>query len=108
MTCNLYALALPQTLSDAWRSDLGPDTDRIHSTWLHTPGNLALTGYNPELHNKPFEAKREEYRKSNVVMTKRLAEVDSWDEAEIQHREQEMAWLIRCKVRGRGVSGRLA
>ena len=63
---------MPQTLSETWRSDLGQDAERIHSTWLHTPGNLTLTGYNPELSNKPFAEKRKEYHHSNIMMTRKF------------------------------------
>ena len=82
---------LPQNLSDAWRAALGPEAQRIHATWLHTPGNLTLTGYNAELSNKPFEVKRREYHDSNIVMTRQLAKYDSWGEPEIQSRGLAMA-----------------
>ena len=82
---------MPQTLSDGWRADLGLDADQVHAKWLHAPGNLTLTGYNPELANKAFAGKRQEYAKSNIVMTRRLAESTAWGEADIQNRGQEMA-----------------
>jgi hypothetical protein len=82
---------MPQTLSDPWRATLGPDYERVHSTWLHTPGNLTLTGYNAELHNKPFGAKREEYKSSNIVMTRELADHETWGEAQIEQRGRAMA-----------------
>ena len=42
---------LPQNenLSAQWKADLGPEWERIQKTWLHTLGNLTLTGYNSEL-----------------------------------------------------------
>ena len=82
---------MPQTLTDAWRSALGPDAEQIHATWLHTPGNLTLTGYNAELHNKPFPDKRKEYVDSNIVMTRQLAERETWGDAEIRQRGESMA-----------------
>ncbi|WP_165253142.1 DUF4268 domain-containing protein, partial [Paludisphaera soli] len=82
---------MPQTLSESWRTALGPDHERVHSTWLHTPGNLTLTGYNAELHNKPFAAKRREYLASNIVMTRELADHDAWSEVEIERRGRAMA-----------------
>jgi hypothetical protein len=30
---------MPQTITPQWRHDLGAEADRIHSKWLHTPGN---------------------------------------------------------------------
>jgi len=39
---------LPQNedLSAEWQADLGPEWRRIQETYLHTLGNLTLTGYN--------------------------------------------------------------
>ncbi|MCA8917314.1 MAG: DUF262 domain-containing protein, partial [Planctomycetes bacterium] len=41
---------LPQNeaLSPEWQAELGPEWQRIQQTWLHTLGNLTLTGYNSE------------------------------------------------------------
>lgn len=51
---------LPQNeaLSKEWQTDLGPDWLRIQQTWLHTLGNLTLTGYNSEYSDRPFEFKQ--------------------------------------------------
>lgn len=84
---------MPQTLNDAWRKMLGEDADRVHADWLHRPGNLTLSGYNPELLNHPFPLKREYYKNSNIVMTRTLAEYSQWTEAEIQARGQALAEL---------------
>jgi Protein of unknown function (DUF1524)/Domain of unknown function (DUF4268) len=82
---------LPQRLSDAWRESLGQDAERVHQDWLHTPGNLTLSGYNPELSNKPFADKRQEYKKSNYVITRTLEDHETWGEVEIEPRGREMA-----------------
>ena len=52
---------MPQNedLSMEWRKDLGPDWERVHETWLHTLGNLTLTGYNSEYSDRPFAQKRD-------------------------------------------------
>lgn len=42
-----------------WQKTLGPDWQRIQETWLHTAGNLTLTGYNCEYSNQSFEEKRD-------------------------------------------------
>ena len=41
---------LPQneSLSKDWQAELGPEWQRVQQTWLHTLGNLTLTGYNSE------------------------------------------------------------
>ncbi len=47
---------MPQELTEEeeWKKDLGQDHERIHTQYLHTIGNLTLTGYNPEYSNKSF------------------------------------------------------
>ena len=53
---------LPQneTLSKEWQNDLGPEWQRIQQTWLHTLGNLTLTGYNSEYSDHSFAYKRDQ------------------------------------------------
>jgi hypothetical protein len=77
---------MPQTLSPEWREDLGPATEETHARWLHSIGNLTLSAYNPELYNKRFSIKREEYQRSNVVMTRRVAMSSRWGAEEIEAR----------------------
>ena len=52
---------LPQnaTLSAKWREALGPEWQRVQKTWLHTLGNLTLTGYNAEYSDRHFIEKRD-------------------------------------------------
>jgi hypothetical protein len=82
---------MPQTLSDGWRQDLGPEADRVHADWLHRPGNLTLSAYNQELWNHRFSVKREQYAESNIGLTRDLAEYDRWTEAEMTERGRELA-----------------
>jgi hypothetical protein len=82
---------LPQTLNDAWRKDLGEEAERIQTDWLHTPGNLTLSGYNPELWNHPFAVKRERYGESHIELTRELASYSTWGEQTIKGRGEIMA-----------------
>ena len=47
---------MPQNekLTGAWKAALGPEWERVHQTWLHTLGNLTLTGYNSEYSDRRF------------------------------------------------------
>lgn len=49
---DLYTIEhiMPQNanLSEQWKQELGPEWERVHESWLHTLGNLTLTGYNSE------------------------------------------------------------
>lgn len=82
---------MPQTLSEAWKKDLGPDAERIYGEWLHTPGNLTLSAYNRELWNSPFAEKKLQYAQSNIVMTRKLNESAKWGEDEIRTRGETLA-----------------
>jgi len=82
---------MPQTLNAAWMTALGAEAERIHAEWLHRPGNLTLSGYNPELLNHPFERKRERYAQSNIGLTRDLAAYESWGEAQMGERGHALA-----------------
>jgi hypothetical protein len=82
---------MPQRLTDDWKAMLGTDADQTHSTWLHTVGNLTLTGYNGELSNHSFEEKKKLYWESNIQLTRDISQASSWTETEIKARGQTLA-----------------
>ena len=56
---HVFALKTPG-LSHEWQLALGSDWKEIQAgKYLHTIGNLTLTGYNPELSDEPFRTKRD-------------------------------------------------
>ena len=80
---------LPQNdnLSAAWKADLGPEWERVQQTWLHTLGNLTLTGYNSEYSDRPFAEKREMvggFKESPLKLNAGLGQVKQWDEDAIK------------------------
>ena len=48
-----------EALSAAWQAELGPEWQRVQETWLHTLGNLTLSGYNSEYSDNAFATKRD-------------------------------------------------
>jgi len=87
---------LPQNenLSLQWQADLGPEWKRIQQTWLHTLGNLTLTGYNPELSDRPFAEKRDMtggFAESPLRLNQGLGQLDRWTEAAIHQRGETLA-----------------
>lgn len=91
---------LPQNenLSKKWQEDLGPDWQRIQETWLHTLGNLTLTGYNAEYSDRPFPEKRDMkggFKESPLRLNEGLGVLEVWDEAAIQKRAK---WLAEQAV----------
>jgi len=83
-----------QNLSNEWRSMLGPEVDRIQQSWLHTLGNLTLTGYNSEYSDRSFSEKRDMkggFRASPLRLNEGLGARDRWDEDEIRARADKLA-----------------
>ncbi|MDZ7725317.1 MAG: DUF262 and DUF1524 domain-containing protein [candidate division KSB1 bacterium] len=87
---------LPQNenLSAKWREALGDNWQQIQATWLHTLGNLTLTGYNSEYSDRSFVEKRDMkggFKQSPIKLNKGLGEMDSWNEQTIHERAQCLA-----------------
>ena len=87
---------LPQNenLSAKWRDELGSEWQRVQETWLHTLGNLTLTGYNAEYSDRPFSEKREMkggFRESPLKLNEGLRSLHKWDEAAIKNRAERLA-----------------
>lgn len=82
---------MPQTLSEEWQAELGEDWSETHETYLHTIGNLTLTGYNPELSNRSFREKQDipgGFRDSPLRLNESLREGGRWDETAIVNRAE--------------------
>lgn len=89
---------LPQNpnLSVQWKKDLGSDWERVRETWLHTLGNLTLTGYNPEYSDRSFAEKRDMkggFKESPLRLNEDLGVQNIWNEEAIQARAQRLAKL---------------
>ncbi len=85
-----------ENLSDEWKKELGENWEEIHNKYLHTIGNLTLTGYNPELSDRPFEEKKNMkggFADSPIRLNRYLAKLDHWNEEEIINRAKELANL---------------
>jgi hypothetical protein len=74
---------LPQTLTDEWKTELGDKPDEKHFQLVDTFGNLTLTGYNPELGNIPFSAKKEKFKNTHIELNRWILEQSRWGESEI-------------------------
>ena len=87
---------LPQNenLSKEWRTALGEDWENVQETWLHTLGNLTLTGYNSEYSDRPFTEKRDiggGFKQSPLKLNIGLGEIETWNEVEIKKRALRLA-----------------
>ena len=84
---------MPQALTKEWRDALGPNSDEIHARLLDTLGNLTLTGYNPEMSNKPFREKKPFLAESSFALNSSLKNLDEWNAETIEQRGRELAEL---------------
>ena len=91
-----HILPQNQNLSDRWKQDLGSEWKRIQETWLHTLGNLTLTGYNSEYSDRPFVKKRNMkggFCESPLKINEGLGACEVWNEAAIRERADRLASL---------------
>ena len=89
---------LPQNsnLNESWKADLGPAWKEVQAKYLHTIGNLTLTGYNSELSDRPFKEKQSisgGFKSSNLFLNKGLGDLNAWNEVEITSRALELSHL---------------
>lgn len=90
----------PQNPEIKWKRDLSSDEyNFIKENYLHTIGNLTLSGNNGKLSNKSFIEKREMnienkeqgYRFSRLWLNRSLKEIESWNRSEIEKRAELIA-----------------
>jgi hypothetical protein len=84
---------MPQTLETSWIAMLGSNYASIHEEYLHTLGNLTLTGYNSNLSNNSFSEKTtmlKEVSKANFL-NKDIVEKTTWTQEEIKLRSERLA-----------------
>ncbi len=90
---------MPQTLTKEWERDLGENFQAIHDKYLHTIGNLTLTGYNTEYSNKSFQEKRDMekgFKDSPLRLNQGLRDLESFGEEEIKKRANDLAdWALK-------------
>ena len=89
-----HILPQNQNLSQAWRDSLGEEWQGVQESWLHTLGNLTLTGYNSEYSDRPFAEKRDMdggFRQSPLRLNQGLGNLVTWDENAIRDRAERLA-----------------
>lgn len=87
---------LPQNenLSKEWRDALGENWEELQQKYLHTLGNLTLTGYNSEYSDHPFVTKRDMeggLKDSPLRLNRGLGQLETWNIAEIEKRAARLA-----------------
>jgi uncharacterized protein with ParB-like and HNH nuclease domain/predicted transport protein len=87
---------LPQneTLNEQWRAELGPKWKDVQAKYLHTLGNLTLTGYNSEYSDRAFAEKRDMnggFKDSPLKVNRGLGQLPHWNETAIVERGRRLA-----------------
>ena len=87
---------MPQKLTDEWKRALGAEPEKKHEQYLNQLANLTLSGdaTNSSLSARTFVEKREVYRSSPIGMTRRLADVNEWDEDALERRADEITQQV--------------
>ena len=87
---------MPQNknLSEEWQEMLGPNYEIVRNTYLHTLGNLTLTGYNSELGDRPFLEKQEmldDKKTKVVILYEDVKGLTEWNENTIKARADRLS-----------------
>jgi hypothetical protein len=87
---------LPQTIDEAaagamWKEALGADWFHVQQRWVHSLGNLTLTGYNSEMSNSAYATKKKALVASNLLLNSYFKELEHWDAKTIEIRGQALA-----------------
>ena len=87
---------MPQNpnLSQEWQKELGVNWKEVQEKYLHTIGNLTLTGYNPEYSDKSFSEKKsmkKGFLESPLKLNALIAKTELWNEEAIVKRGKELA-----------------
>lgn len=90
---------MPQNknLSMSWQKMLGENWQSVHEKYLHTLGNLTLTGYNSELGDKPFEKKKEKLEETIThiaVLYRDVKDKSEWNSVNMEKRAKRLAEII--------------
>ncbi len=90
---------MPQTLTPKWQRDLGENFEAIHDKYLHTIGNLTLTGYNEKYSNNSFQEKRDMekgFKQSPLRLNQSLKDLEPFGEEKIKKRANDLAdWALK-------------
>lgn len=90
---------MPQNknLSTAWQKMLGSDWELVRERYLHTLGNLTLTGYNSELGDLPFAEKLDMLSDKNTHVTVLYSDVKDkteWNAQTIEARSERLSKTV--------------
>lgn len=88
---------MPQKENAAvWKKEIGGNYSSVYEIYLHTLGNLTITGHNSELGTKSFSEKKKiikDNSKANIL-NKEVLSADKWNEESILKRAKILANML--------------
>lgn len=87
---------MPQNKNEEWEKEIGKDYFSVHEKYLHTLGNLTLTGYNSELSDKPFTIKKNMIKEKSkfVSLNSDVINQEHWNSSAILKRAERLSSII--------------
>ena len=84
-----------------WKNEVGEDYSRVYELYLHTLGNLTITGHNSELGTKSFNDKKSIIRNNSKanILNREVLSADQWNEESILKRAKVLANILIDKFK---------
>lgn len=79
-----------------WKKEVGEDYSRVYETYLHTIGNLTITGHNSELGTKSFNDKKKIIRDNSKanILNRDVLSAATWNEESILNRANKLSDIL--------------
>ena len=84
---------MPQNKTNEWREEIGEEYEKIYEKYLHTLGNLSLTGFNSEMSDNSYSEKRRKIVESSKfnVLNLEVFKNDFWSDKIIIKRAERLS-----------------
>ena len=79
--------------NEEWHKDIGDTFEFVYTKYLHTLGNLTLTGYNSELSDKSFKEKVKKIKENSkfTYLNEDIIDKEFWNENTITKRAERLS-----------------
>lgn len=79
-----------------WKKEVGDNYSSVYEVYLHTLGNLTITGHNSELGTKSFSEKKKIIRDNSKanILNKEVLSADRWNETSLLNRARVLANIL--------------
>lgn len=87
--------------NEEWHKEIGDTFYYVWDKYIHTLGNLTLTGYNSELSDKPFLEKRNMIKEKSkfVLLNSDIVDKEHWNEETIRARAERLSSKLLLELR---------